>query len=55
MHSKPQASLEKVWLQMAKLYGETIGYQFVNIQQIKKTTQYISSTTNFLVVALNSE
>ena len=54
MHSKPQASLEKVWLQMAKLYGETIGYQFVNIQQIKKTTQYIS-TLNFLVVALNSE
>ena len=43
MHSKPQASLEKVWLQMAKLYGETIGYQFVNIQQIKKTTQYIST------------
>ena len=54
MHSKPQASLEKVWLQMAKLEDKTIGYQFVNIQQIKKATQYISSL-NFLVVALNSE
>ena len=54
MHSKAQASFEKVWLQMAKLEDKTIGYQFVNIQQIKKATQYIS-TLNFLVVALNSE